>query len=62
MHLMHNQAFKLTTEALGLPEGIFRVVADDPIADVTYCVQITQESPRKKVRGGRPRIEDLTDC
>ena len=24
MHLMHNQAFKLTTEALGLPEGIFR--------------------------------------
>jgi len=59
MHLMHNQAFKLTTETLGLPEGIFRVVADDPIADVTYCVQITQESPRKKVQGGRPRIEDL---
>ena len=30
MHLMHNQAFKLTTEALGLPEGIFRVVVDVP--------------------------------
>lgn len=58
MHLMHNQAFKLTTEALGLPEGIFRVVVDDPTSDVTYCVLIKQESPTTKVRGGRPRIED----
>lgn len=58
MHLMHNQAFKLTTEALGLPEGIFRIIVDDPIADITYCALIKQESPRIKVRGGRPRIED----
>jgi len=33
MHLMHNQAFKLTTEALGLPEGIFRIVVDDSSTD-----------------------------
>jgi putative transposase len=58
MHLMHNQAFKLTTKALGLPEGIFRIVVDDPFKDVTYCVLIKQESPPTKVRGGRPRIED----
>ena len=58
MHLMHNQAFKLTTEALGLPEGIFRVVVDVPPSDITYCVLIKQESPPTKLRGGRPRIVD----
>ncbi|MBK0114091.1 MULTISPECIES: DDE-type integrase/transposase/recombinase [unclassified Delftia] len=58
MHLMHNQAFKLTTEALGLPEGIFRIVVDVPVTDITYCVLIKQNSPRAMVRGGRPRIED----
>ena len=58
MHLMHNQAFKLTTEALGLPEGIFRIVVDDSSTDITYCVLIKQESPRTNIRGGRPRIED----
>lgn len=58
MHLMHNQVFKLTTEAPGLPEGIFRIIVDDPIADIAYCVLIKQESPRVKVRGGRPRVED----
>jgi len=55
---MHNQAFKLTTEALGLPEGIFRIVVDDSSTDITYCVLIKQESPRTNIRGGRPRIED----
>lgn len=58
MHLMHNQAFKLTTEALGLPEGIFRIIVDDSSTDTTYCVLIKQDSPQTKVRGGRPRIED----
>ena len=57
MHLMHNHAFRLTTEALGLPEGIFRIVVDDSSTDITYCVLIKQESPRINVRGGRPRIE-----
>lgn len=58
MHLMHNQAFKLTTEALGLPEGIFRIVVDDPTAEVTHCVMLKQDTPSTKNRGGRPRIED----
>lgn len=58
MHLMHNQAFKLTTEALGLPEGIFRIVVDDPTAEVTHCVMLKQDTPPTKSRGGRPRIED----
>ena len=58
MHLMHNQAFKLTTEALGLPEGIFRIIVDDSSTDTTYCVLIKQDSPQTKVLGGRPRIED----
>ncbi len=49
MHLMHNQAFKLTTEALGLPEGIFRIVVDDSSTDITYCVLIKQESPRTNI-------------
>ncbi|KQO27195.1 DDE-type integrase/transposase/recombinase [Acidovorax sp. Leaf78] len=58
MHLMHNQSFKLTAEALGLPEGIFRIVVDDSSTGITYCVLIKQESPRTKVRGGRARIEE----
>lgn len=58
MHLMHNQVYRLTTDAHGLSVGIYRIIVDDAIADATYCVRIKSDSPPIKIRGGRPRIEE----
>lgn len=59
MHLMHNQVFRLTTDAHGLSAGIYRIIVDDPIGDVAFCVLVKPDSPPIKIRGGRPRIEEL---
>lgn len=59
MHLISNQVFKLTTDALGLAPGIYRIVVDDAIAKVTFCALIKPDSPLVKCRAGRPRIDKL---
>lgn len=59
MHLIHNQVYKLTTDANGLAAGIYRIIADDIRTDTTYCVQIKSESTHARPKGGRPRIGAL---
>lgn len=56
MDLTHNQVIRLSDTAFGIAPGLYRVVLDLPVDQITVCVLIKPDDPAIKQHGGRKKF------
>lgn len=58
MDLIHNQVIRISEAAYGISPGLYRIVVDLPVDQITVCVLIKPDDLTVKQPGGRKKIQE----